>query len=176
MKNSLRKKIKEIRKAFSGEERTVNNQKICANFLQNFSHFKSYFIYNSFGSEADTSGIVATLLSKSKQIYMPKINNGEMLATPLTGEFTKGAFGISEPVGDGYFGEIEVAVIPLLAVNNKGFRLGYGGGFYDRFLKGRQIVKVGIAFSFQHTEVSFEEEWDEPLDYLVTENGVISFK
>ena len=176
MKNELRKKFKRIRKDFLGEERALNAQKICANFLQNFGDYNSYFIYNSFGSEVDTSSILATLLAKNKQIYMPKIIDEKMLATPFSSKFTKGAFGILEPVGNVYFGEIDVAVIPLLAVNNMGFRLGYGGGFYDKFLKGRRILKVGIAFSFQQTDERFEDEWDEPLDYLVTENGVINFK
>jgi 5-formyltetrahydrofolate cyclo-ligase len=65
--------------------------------------------------------------------------------------------------------------VPLLAVNDLGYRLGYGGGYYDRFLKGNPIKRVGLAYDLQRTAERFEEEWDEPLDGLVTEKGVYSF-
>ena len=66
-------------------------------------------------------------------------------------------------------------LIPLLAVNSRGYRLGYGGGYYDRFLKGAAAVKVGIAYDFQLTDEFEEDGWDEPLDLLITERGIYRF-
>jgi 5-formyltetrahydrofolate cyclo-ligase len=97
-----------------------------------------------------------------------------MVAVPY-GELRTNAMGIAEPVGQAYHGPIDVAVIPLLAVNESGYRLGYGGGYYDRFLKGNSIKRVGLAYDLQRTGERFEEEWDIPLDGLVTEKGVYSF-
>ena len=69
-------------------------------------------------------------------------------------------------------------VIPLLAVNSNGYRIGYGGGYYDRYLKDirtKNTKKVGYGYHFQLTEFT-ADEWDEPLDFFVNEEGVTEFK
>ncbi len=93
----------------------------------------------------------------------------------LTDQTEKGAFGIDEPVGQAYLGDIDVTVIPLLAVNLKGYRIGYGKGFYDRFLKNRRTLKVGLGYSFQIEDFN-EDVWDEPIDEFLTEKGIYRFE
>ena len=122
------------------------------------------------GSEAGTSLIIKELLTLGKQVYLPKIVDGEMFPA-LYGECEKGAFGILEPVNGIYTGGIDVTVVPLLAVNAKGYRIGYGKGFYDRFLKDRHTVKAGLGYYFQIEDFS-EDEWDVPLDAFVCERGI----
>ena len=68
----------------------------------------------------------------------------------------------------------DVVVLPMLAWNGL-YRLGYGGGYYDRYLKGCTALKVGVAYDFQLTDEFKEDEWDEPLDMLITERGVYYF-
>ena len=87
----------------------------------------------------------------------------------------KSVFGVYEPQGQAYTGKIDVVIVPLLAVNSRGYRLGYGGGYYDRFLKGAAAVKAGIAYDFQLTDEFEEDWWDEPLDLLITERGIYRF-
>ena len=77
--------------------------------------------------------------------------------------------------GQPYAGVPEVTVVPLLAVNGRGFRLGYGGGFYDRYLKGSATIKVGLGYAFQLTDELSPDEWDEPLDMFICERGVYHF-
>ncbi len=85
-----------------------------------------------------------------------------------------GAFGIEEPEGQAYSGDIDVAVVPLLAVNSKGYRTGYGGGYYDRYLKNSSAYKVGLGYFFQIEEFE-NDDWDVKLDCLITETGIIYF-
>ena len=68
-----------------------------------------------------------------------------------------------------------MTVIPLLAVNGRGFRIGYGKGFYDRYLKDKRTKKVGLGYSFQIE--SFEEDkWDIPLDLFLCEKGIYYYE
>ena len=83
----------------------------------------------------------------------------------------RGAFGIEEPEGQAYFGDTDITVIPLLGINSRLFRIGYGKGFYDRYLRDRHTVKVGLGYSFQRAEFK-EDEWDIPLDAFICEKGI----
>ena len=65
--------------------------------------------------------------------------------------------------------------MPLLAVNPRGYRLGYGGGYYDRYLKDARTLKVGLGYSFQLTEEFEEDGWDQPLDEFICERGIYRF-
>ncbi len=161
------------RKGFTGGERQSADGEILKNFLREFSQYGSFFIYNNFSSEARTDLIIDSLLKAGKRIYLPRVEGADMSAVPY-GETKKGAFGISEPTGLPYKGEIEVTVIPLLAVNSRGFRIGYGGGFYDRYLLGANTLKVGLGYAFQLRDFK-EDAFDVPVDKYVCEKGVYGF-
>ena len=64
-------------------------------------------------------------------------------------------------------------VVPLVAFNRKKYRVGYGKGFYDKYLKDFQGTTIGLAFSFQEVDEDFEDEYDIPLDYIITEKEII---
>lgn len=173
MKDYLRRKSKIKREYFQNVRREVADDDILQNFLAAYGKYESFFIYNSFGTEAGTSLLIATLINAGKKVYLPRVEGDNIVAVPY-GKTKKGAFGIEEPEGQAFGGNIDVTVIPLLAVNGRGYRLGYGKGFYDRYLKGRKTRKVGLGYSFQRED--FEEDpWDEPLDEFVTEKGIYYF-
>lgn len=175
MKNEIRYKQKIKRKYLGEIVRQEADRAILEAFLEAFSKYDSFFIYNSFSTEARTDLIIQELLKMGKRVYLPRVEGKNMVAVPyLGGELNKGAFGISEPQGQAFEGQIDVTVIPLLAVNSKGFRIGYGGGFYDRYLRGKNTLKVGMGYGFQLEE--FEEEpHDVPLDKYLCERGIYSF-
>lgn len=173
MKDELRYKLKIKRKYFQGVRREVADENILYNFTAAYGGFKSYFVYNSFGSEASTQLIIKYLLAEGKDVYLPRVEGENIVPVPY-GETRKDAFGVEEPTGQAYSGEIDVTVVPLLAVNERGFRIGYGKGFYDRYLKNRKTRKVGLGYSFQ-IENFKEDLWDEPLDEFLTEKGIYKF-
>ena len=174
-KEKLRAYLKNLRSDFLGEERAQADNAILQNFLGHFKKFNSFFIYNSFKYEADTNLIIAELLKSGKKVYLPRVEGENMVAVPYRKEMQKGAFGIYEPQGQAFEGDIEVTVIPLLGVNSQGYRIGYGKGFYDRYLKDRKTLKAGLGYSFQMTEFK-QDEWDIPLDYFVCEKGIYRIK
>ena len=171
-KDEVRKELKKIRFSFSGEERKKADEKILKTFLKEFGGYESYFIYNSFSSEADTKAIIDGLLRAEKRVYLPKIAGDYMVAVPY-GKTKKGFLGIDEPIGQPFEGDIDITVIPLLAINKNFFRIGYGKGFYDRYLKGRKTKKIGLGYSFQQVDF-IEDSWDEPLDIFLCEKGVFN--
>ncbi len=173
MKAELRKKLKRVRADFQGNKRRDADEKIARVFSENFFGFKSFFIYNSFGSEADTSKIIKNLLAAGKKVCLPRVCGNDIIPVPY-GKTEKGAFGVEEPVGKPYSGETEVTVIPLLAVNPQGYRTGYGRGYYDGYLKTARTLRVGLGYSFQ-LENFTPDEWDEPLDCFVCEKGITYF-
>ena len=87
-----------------------------------------------------------------------------------------GQFGAKVPVELAYF-EPEILIVPLLAFDRRGGRLGYGGGFYDRTLEmlraRRATLAIGFAFAGQEVDQTPLEDTDQPLDLIVTEAGVI---
>ena len=107
-------------------------------------------------------------------IGLRKSESDDMVTVPY-GPLKEGRFGIPEPCGEAYRGDVEVTVAPLLAVGADGVRLGYGGGYYDRYFARANTLRVGIGYDFQFTEELFSEVWDMPLDAFVSESGVRRF-
>lgn len=173
MKDEHRNKLKIKRKYFQNVRREEADRVIAETFFAAFSNYESFFIYNSFSTEADTSLIISGLLAAGKKVYLPRVEGENIVAVPY-GETEKGAFGIEEPTGQAFSGDIDVTVAPLLAVNERGFRIGYGKGFYDRYFKAAKTLKVGLGYAFQ-IENFLEDEWDEPLDKFVCEKGIYDF-
>ncbi len=174
VKEQLRYKFKKLRKCFSGIRREEADRAISESFFAAFSFYESFFIYNSFGTEADTRAIIGGLAAAGKKVYLPRVEGENIVPVPY-GECKRGAFGVDEPTGQSYTGVPEVTVVPLLAVNGRGFRLGYGGGYYDRYLKGTATIKVGLGYSFQLTDELSPDGWDEPLDMFICERGIYHF-
>lgn len=142
-------------------------------FLSAFGDRTRYFVYLSFGSEASTKALVAALLSCGKEVYVPRVEGDGMVAAPYDGALTTNRYGIEEPEGVAYEGEIDVTVLPLLAADSAGRRLGYGGGYYDKFLAKHPSEKVGWCFEEQIVEELPCEAHDVSLDAIVTDKRVI---
>lgn len=135
---------------------------------------RSFFIYLSFFLEAPTDRLVERLREDGHTIYCPRVENGEMVAVPYGEDFTLSKFGIREPTGESYVGDFDFIVVPLLAVDRQGNRLGYGGGYYDKFLKGKSAKRVGYCYQFQVMPYVPVEPWDEPLQQIVTDEEIIN--
>ena len=127
MKDELRYKYKILRKYFQNIQRMEADRAILECFSAAYMCYDSFFIYNSMGTEADTKEIIKTLLAAGKKVYLPRVEDKDIVPV-LYGELKRGAFGIEEPAGEPYCGKIDVTVIPLLAVNGRGFRLATAAG------------------------------------------------
>ncbi len=91
-----------------------------------------------------------------------------------------GVWNIPRPTEDAELVEPDVLIIPLLSFDRSGYRLGYGGGFYDRTLEKlrakKNIIAIGVGYSAQEVDHVPAGDHDQPLDYVMTENEVLAFK
>lgn len=175
-KEEIRRKLKIKRKYLGEIVRLEADRAIAEAFLQAFGGHDSFFVYNSFKDEARTDIIISALLDADKRVYLPRVEGESLAAVPFgrTTPVMRGAFGVEEPCGEAFAGVAQITVVPLLAVNSRGFRIGYGGGYYDRYLKDNPTLKVGLGYDFQFEEFE-EEEFDQPLDIYVSERGIYYF-
>ena len=136
------------------------------------------------GEETDPAPLIGLLRARGHRIALPRVvKKGEKLAFHLYepgAALIPGVFGLSQPGKDWPSAIPDVLVVPLLAFDSRGMRLGYGGGFYDRTLKDlratRNILAVGFAFAGQEVPDVPNRESDEPLDWVVTETGARRFE
>jgi len=135
-------------------------------------------------AEVDTDIIAETLSTMGKELSVPVIMDGKLVSAAFRqGEPLRLAkFGQPEPEVVSIVDEsqLDVILIPLLAFDGRGYRLGYGKGFYDRFLhrlsqQGRNVCRIGLSFSFQMVDEVPADQWDETLDGVVHEHGIIRF-
>lgn len=160
--------------------RDVKEQRLIEHFYQAVFNQTSgagtslnIFIYLSFLREAPTDQLIERLRADGHKIYCPRIENGEMYAVEYGEDFSLSDYGIREPIGISFHGKIDVAVIPFLAVDKQGNRLGYGGGYYDRYLKTSTAKRVAFGYDFQIANAVPFEEWDEKMDVIVTDERIL---
>lgn len=135
---------------------------------------KTAFVYLSFSSEAPTDGLIERLLDDGWKVFCPRTEKDEMYAVEYGEDFYLSDYGIREPCGEAYEKTPTITVIPLLAVDEKGNRLGYGKGYYDKYLKKYPKTKrIGYCFDFQIVKEVPCEENDERLDIIVTDKRIL---
>lgn len=144
---------------------------VLASPLMRYSRF---FVYLAIRTEVKTEALIGALLRENKQVFVPHIADRRMEAYPY-GPLVCGKFGILTPE-NGEDSPCEVALCPLLAFDKEGYRLGYGGGYYDAYFRAHpSVVRVGLSYCGQAVEALPHEPHDVPLDFVVTENGILSF-
>ena len=179
-KRALRKQIREMKRRFTPQELAEQSLPIMKALLADkaVAEARTILMYYSLPDEVDTHDAVNQLVRRGKTVLLPRVIDGENMEIRLyekPEDLQEGSYGIMEPTGEPYRGAVDVTVVPLLAVNGNGYRLGYGGGFYDRYLKGKKTLKVGLGYAFQLTDELCEDGWDEPLDSFICERGIYYF-
>jgi len=186
-KESIRTAFKEKRRALSKEEIRLFSEKI-SDYL--FQYLKEYdaikhihlFLPIDRFHEVDTFPLYYTLQSKGYRIYTSVVNklkdNLETLDISGVDQFESDPWGIPVPVNAKLVDpdEIQMVLIPLLAYDRRGFRLGYGKGYYDKYLASlkRNVIKIGLSF-FEPLDYIPDESHDIPLDYCITPGGIQKF-
>lgn len=168
----IRAKKRKQRAALSDDEKKAADKALYENFLLSgfADKYESFFVYNSVNTEADTKAIIAYLKNAGKKVYLPRVVGRQMEAVPLGDKFIKGAFGIDEPFGEAYKGDIDAAIIPAFAFDLYGNRIGYGGGYYDRYLiKHPKMFKIVVGYDFQVASPIDAAPYDVRADYMITD-------
>lgn len=190
-KTELRKLIKEKRKTFSKNELDNLSLTIADNILslKEMAFVKNVLIYVSTKGEVDTLGLIEELFKLGKIVYVPKvidIKTGLMRFYKISSleDLEPGCMNILEPkkslevLEESLIDDNFVIVMPGLAFDKKGHRLGYGGGFYDRFNARvySGLLKLALSFDFQLVDELIANEFDIDVDKVITENEIINCK
>jgi len=179
-KKSLRTELKEKRMAMTQAEKEAFDAKI-AEQLFSFGPYvssKIVFVYVAKSIEAETRGIILHSLSAGKCVAVPKCAGGsevmDFCFIEDINDLTPGAFGIMEP-GEGAKQVRDfsrgICIVPGLGFDDYGYRLGYGMGYYDRFLAGFGGVTVGLCYSNCVQAALPYGKFDRRVQYLITEKS-----
>jgi len=183
-KERLRNEYRRLRAGISPVDRGAWNEAISRFVLasQQVQGAETFFLYRSFGFEVATGEIIRVLAEAGKRIIVPTHNHQ---ALPANG-FTELKFGEAATQKDGLaemeiaveardvVSEIDLVLVPGIAWDHSGFRIGFGGGYFDRLLAmiRPEAVTVGLMFECQVVEAIAPEPWDKPVQFLATETGI----
>jgi 5-formyltetrahydrofolate cyclo-ligase len=188
-KKVLRKKILTQRKNINTVEKQEMDNKILDKFYKSeyYRKAKKIFIYVSYDSEINTKAIINKALIDNKKIYVPRTEFKTRLmdAVEITslGDLIENKYGILEPeIKKPHINpnELDLIVVPGLAFDRCGGRIGYGAGFYDRYFKKisqdniKEIIKLSLAYDFQILEKVPMNAQDIPVNCIITENEFIA--
>ncbi|QZY55788.1 5-formyltetrahydrofolate cyclo-ligase [Crassaminicella profunda] len=188
-KKKIRQKILESRKSLSNEMICLKSTNIFHKLktLDLYKNAKNIMIYMDFRNEVKTHLIIKDLLSSNKNVILPISvpKTKEMILSKLLDpkeELTKGTYGILEPKKE-YIRKVNKAILDLIIVpgvafDREGYRIGYGGGYYDRFLDklSKDIPSIGLAFDLQIIDQVPNDSFDYPVDFIITETQIFSCK
>lgn len=181
-KERLRAQIRAQRREMNADWRDGASQTILSRLeaLPVFQHARCVQTYVALRYEVDTHELIRRMLRGGKQVVVPRVAGENTLQQYFINDFTElqaGAFGIPEPPSDSdrlaALESFDLVLVPGLAFDRTGHRLGAGKGYYDRFLAGLQVPKIALAFAFQLVERVPIEPHDQRVDIIVTENEVI---
>lgn len=190
-KKEIRRSYKKIRDELTDDLMNEYNKKIRESLfsLDKFKECTILFTYVSFGKEADTHAIITKALEMNKRVYVPKVEENVMNFYEIYNldDLIRSNYGILEPEGDIRYRylsspsdkEKKLMLIPGLAFDTRGNRIGYGAGYYDRYLAGypnNEWLKIALAYDFQILEEVAVGMYDIPADYILTHDKLIICK
>lgn len=182
-KRRLRKRMKAKRAALPKDERQARSARVVEQ-IEAMERFQRASVIHSFiPDEARNEVNLAPLLKKivaSKKLLAPVVQGGDLISVEIASldDLEPNALGVLEPKSrtpSPLEAEIDLALVPLLAADRSGNRLGYGKGYYDRFFKrlNKPIFKLGVAFDLQIVRRVPTTADDVKLDAIATESGII---
>ena len=176
-KQNIRKFLIDRRNELSAEYEERNNSHVhIRTLLEDIEKFK-IGSYSTFRNEISTKPIHELLFSLNFEISLPCINDNDQNLTfrnwNTNKDLVKNKYGILQPKEDAVEELPEMIIVPLLGFSISGYRLGYGGGYYDRFIdnknKSGKIITVGFGYTFQEVNNLPIESHDQKLNWILTE-------
>ena len=181
-KNILRAKYKRRRADISAERKKALDDAICAELISRacFSFADTVLLYSPIGSEIDLAPVAEAALARGKRVAYPVCNTADSTLTfryvADPSELTAGSYSIGEPSSSAEaFGgeENSVCIVPALSFDRGGFRLGYGKGYYDRFLRSFKGTAIGAVYDELLSDSLPRGFYDLAVGVIVTERGSI---
>lgn len=175
-KQSLRLQLKDIRKNI--ENRADKDKKIADNIFKLIENKRDILIYINAFTEVNTLNLCKKLLEQNVNVYAPKcMNDNDMIFYKIEklSDLQKGKYGILEPSENlpiFHLKEKLFCLVPGLGFDLKGNRIGYGKGYYDKFLSENNLLSVGVCYSEQITKSIPTTKHDQKLNFIITDKFV----
>lgn len=175
LKKELRALVRQRKRQFTQQQLGELSLPIVARIMSLLHEAQTVVAYYSLDDEVDTHTLIDELLAVGKTVYLPKVvSDEEMVLCRYTGSesLQQGAFGIMEPIGPSMPTNttIDVVLVPGMAFDAQGHRLGRGKGYYDRFLIALPHPRpqlIGVCFDFQKVDFVPTEPFDVAVDCVV---------
>lgn len=180
-KNRVRQQMRQNREALTPSERQEKSRRICGHVLRLIGNGETVMVYSAKDLEANTTPIITALLSLGNPVVVPIIVRADVsLRLSYINDLSvlvPSTFGVKEPIGNEIPANpvnIRTILLPMLGFDRNGGRLGYGAGYYDRFLAANpQIRKIGIAFACQEASRVPVDKNDIHMNCIITEDGIV---
>lgn len=183
-KTNTRKLYKAVRNSLTTIEKSECDNRIFSHFVNSdiSDRYDLYLVYVSVGSEADTLNIIDYLLNNNKKVAVPVCDDTDMdfYEIKSLNELYIGKFGI--PTVDVSSSskiinfENTLCLVPGVCFDNFGYRIGYGGGYYDRFLSENPVKSVGLCYERCICNLIPNESFDKPVDFILSEYSLRNSK
>lgn len=182
-KNEIRDKYRALREALDPAAKASMDEKICRNFMASatYRYASVLLMYAPKADEVDVMPIARQALTDKKKVAFPRCipdtHDMDFFFVEDIDDMERGSYGLFEPsdklpIYDRGSGESAACIVPALVYDKKGYRLGYGKGYYDRYLSSFTGSKVGLIYSdFVLDEVP-RGRFDLSVDFMVTERGI----
>ena len=172
-KKELRAQVRAQKRAMTEEQIVSKSQALAEQFFRTdaYRNAKSIYGYLPYNQEVRTVPMLEQALRDGKRVAVPKCYGDEMRFIWMEdlNRVEKGYAGIPEPIEDGPIADDPTALVlmPGMAFDPQGHRIGYGGGFYDKFLAGEAHPTLALCYDFQVFESLETEEFDIPVDLVL---------
>lgn len=180
-KQTVRDMVSALRDDLPQKEKTAANKVIAATVLAHpqVSAARRVCVYISLPDEVDTRRIIDTSFKEGKSVVVTKVVGDHPMLMPIDSwtDVRPGEFGILEPVGSQFIhaSEVDVFLVPGVAFDKEGNRVGRGKGYYDKLLAKAPGYTIGLAYNVQIVSRLVSEEYDIPMNTVITEKEILNF-
>lgn len=166
------------------DERDAQSERLCRHILQSSAFRDSRVLggYMALPREADVTPVLKEALRQGKTVALPLCGDAPHMTLRLVSsmdDLIVGAYGILEPASNAPVisaQDVDLLLVPLEGIDAKGFRLGKGGGYYDRLLAQNDVLTIGCALTWQWAEWIPHDPWDVPLTACADQDGITFFE
>lgn len=177
MKNELRRYFINNRKKISNSDKKIWDAEIKNKVIESkaYKNAKSIFIYYSTDEEIDTKEIIKKAFLDKKEVYIPKIIGKHQMKSVLLRSFddlVNGKYNIKTSKLEKSSEKIDLTIVPGLSFDENKYRLGYGGGFYDNYIKNHKSFYIGLFYQINKSYKLNFDDFDQKLDLIITDKKI----
>lgn len=180
-KDAIRAAMKQKRRGLTEQERQCKSAAIGERLFRmaQYRHARTVMVYLSAFGEVETTGIMEHAFAAGKKVVVPVSIRESHTIRPSyiasAAELAPGAYGIPEPavIAPAHMDALDLILVPGLAFDRRGGRIGFGKGYYDRFLEQVRAPKIALAYSFQIISDVHAQAHDVKMDYIITEGELV---